>query len=150
VIMHNTLAASDYGLVDQSTLEPRPNYWATLLWRKLMGTSVLDSRIRGIPNVYPYAHCLAGRPGGVALLIINADRQRAFDINLPTAAERYTLTATQLDDGSVQLNGNTLHLTARGELPQIKGEATEAGRVGLAPESITYLAVQAANNNACR
>ena len=42
VIMHNTLAASDYGLLDQNTLEPRPNYWATLLWHKLMGTTVLD------------------------------------------------------------------------------------------------------------
>jgi len=26
--MHNTLAASDYGLLDEKTLMPRPNYWA--------------------------------------------------------------------------------------------------------------------------
>ena len=32
VIMHNTLAASDYGLIDEKTLIPRPNYWAALLW----------------------------------------------------------------------------------------------------------------------
>jgi hypothetical protein len=31
VIFHNTLAASDYGLIDQQTLEPRPDYWAALL-----------------------------------------------------------------------------------------------------------------------
>ena len=30
VIMHNTLAASDYGLLDQNTFEPRPNYWASV------------------------------------------------------------------------------------------------------------------------
>ena len=27
VVMHNTLAASDYGLIDEKTLQPRPNYW---------------------------------------------------------------------------------------------------------------------------
>src|SRR5581483_8988986 len=89
VIMHNTLASSDYGLLDQNTFEPRPNYWATLLWHKLMGTTVLDPHIRATPNVYSYANCLAGRPGGIAVLVINADRQRAFDIRLALEAERY-------------------------------------------------------------
>ena len=43
VVMHNTLAASDYGLLDETTYEPRPNYWAALLWRRLMGTTVLEA-----------------------------------------------------------------------------------------------------------
>src|SRR5207245_6733179 len=98
VIMHNTLAASDYGLLDQNTFEPRPNYWATLLWRKLMGTTVLDPQVSVAPNTYAYAQCLKGQRGGVMLLIINADRQRSFDLNLPTASERYTLTAKKLED----------------------------------------------------
>ena len=89
----NTLAASDYGLLDQNTFEPRPNYWATLLWRNLMGTTVLDPQVSAAPNTYVYAQCLKGQRGGVTLLIINADRQRSFDLNLPTASERYTLTA---------------------------------------------------------
>ena len=42
VNMHNTLASSDYGLLDEKTYEPRPNYWAALLWRTFMGTTVLD------------------------------------------------------------------------------------------------------------
>ena len=27
VVMHNTLVASDYGLLDENTYEPKPNYW---------------------------------------------------------------------------------------------------------------------------
>ena len=42
-IFHNTLASSEYGLIDQSDFRPRPNYWAALLWRRLMGTVVLDA-----------------------------------------------------------------------------------------------------------
>ena len=73
VIMHNTLASSDYGLLDENTFAPRPNYWAALLWRRLMGTTVLDPQISPTPNLYVYAHCLRNHPGGVALLVINAD-----------------------------------------------------------------------------
>ncbi len=42
VTMHNTLAASDYALLDTKTYTPRPNYWSAYIWRKLMGTTVLD------------------------------------------------------------------------------------------------------------
>src|SRR5437016_8301825 len=63
VIMHNTLAASDYGLLDEKTFEPRPNYWAALLWRKLMSTIVLDPQLSPTSNVYSYAHCLENHPG---------------------------------------------------------------------------------------
>lgn len=150
VIMHNTLAASDYGLLDQNTLEPRPNYWASVLWHKLMGTTVLDTRVAAIPNAYVYAQCLEGRPGGVTLLVINADRQRSFDLNMPTAGERYTLTAKQLEDTTIELNGKPLQLTSGGDLPQFKGETVKAGRVSLAPTSITYLSVSDAGNADCQ
>ena len=150
VIMHNTLAASDYGLLDQNTFEPRPNYWATLLWRKLMGTTVLDPQVSVAPNTYMYAQCLEGQRGGVTLLIINADRQRSFDLNLPTASERYTLTAKKLEDTTVELNGKPLRLTSSGDLPQFGGESVKAGRVSFAPTSITYLTVRKAGNANCQ
>src|SRR6185503_8386479 len=60
VVMHNTLAASDYGLLDERTFEPRPNYWGALLWRKFMGSTVLDPHVSAPENIYAYAHCLQG------------------------------------------------------------------------------------------
>ncbi len=150
VIMHNTLASSDYGLLDQNTLEPRPNYWATLLWYKLMGVTVLDPRVSVVPNTYVYAQCLDGQAGGVVLLVINADRQRSVDLNLPLVGERYTLTAKRLEDTTVELNGTTLRLTSNGDLPQLKGEAVKAGRMSFSPASITYLAIANAGNASCR
>ena len=63
VVMHNTLDASDYGLLDENTLAPRPNYWAALLWRKLMGTTVLNPDISPAPGLHLYAHCLRDQPG---------------------------------------------------------------------------------------
>ena len=150
VIMHNTLAASDYGLIDQNTLEPRPNYWATLLWHNLMGAVVLDPGVSVAPNTYVYAQCLAGRPGGVTVLVINADRQRSFDLNVPASSERYTLTAKQLEDSTIELNGKPLRLTGNRDLPQFKGEPNNAGHVSFAPTSITYLGIANAGNANCQ
>ena len=150
VIMHNTLAASDYGLLDQNTFEPRPNYWASLLWHKLMGTTVLDPQVAVAPNTRVYAQCLPGRPGGVTLLVINADRQRSFDLNVPKASQRYTLSARRLEDTTVELNGKPLRLTSSGDLPQFKGEPVNAGRVRFAPASITYLSIANAGNASCQ
>jgi len=148
--MHNTLAASDYGLLDQNTFEPRPNYWASLLWHKLMGTTVLDTQVSGAANTYIYAQCMQGRRGGVTLLVISADRQRSFELKLPTGGERYTLTARQLEDTKVELNGKVLQLTSSGDLPQLTGEPVKSGRMSFAPTSITYLSIANAGNVQCQ
>jgi len=149
VIMHNTLASSDYGLLDGNTFAPRPSYWAALLWRRLMGVTVLEPQISPAPNVYVYSQCLQNRPGGVAVLVINADRQQAHEITFPSDADRYTLTAKQLQDTTVQLNGKTLQLNSRGNVPQFVGQSIRAGRLSFAPTSITFLAVANAGNNSC-
>jgi len=149
VIMHNTLASSDYGLLDENTFAPRPNYWAALLWRRLMSATVLDPHTSPIPNVYVYAYCLQNHPGGVTLLVINTDRQQLHEITLPANAERYTLTAKQLQDRSVELNGKTLELTSDSDIPEFVGQRTRAGRISFAPASITFLAIPDANTNSC-
>jgi len=149
VIMHNTLASSDYGLLDENTFAPRPNYWAALLWRRLMGATVLDPHTSPMPNLYVYAHCLQDHPGGVTLLVINTDRQQVHEITLPSDAQRYTLTAKQLQDTSVQLNGKTLQLKRDGDLPQFLGQSTRAGHISFAPISITFLKIANADNSNC-
>jgi heparanase 1 len=149
VVVHNTLAASDYGVIDETTLTPRPNYWSALLWRKLMGATVLDAG-SAQPGVYLYAHCLRNHPGGVALLAINADREASHDLATPSNSSRYTLMARSLLDSSVELNGHELKTGAGDALPEISGEATPAGSVKLAPASITFLAFPGADNRSCR
>ncbi len=149
VVMHNTLAGSDYGLIDDRTLAPRPNYWAAVLWRRLMGETVLQASGPQTPNLYLYAHCLRDRPGGVAVLAINADRAAAQALRMPVKSSRYTLTARDLLGVDVRLNGRDLKVDALGDLPVIAGAPTPAGNLTLAPASITFLAMPGANNKAC-
>jgi len=149
VHMHNTLAASDYGLLDEKTYEPRPNYWAALLWHRLMGATVLDAGSSPPPNLHVYAHCLAKRSGGVALLVINADREKGQSLELLAASERYTLTAPDLTGKRVLLNGAELKLGEGDALPELKGLGMEAGKAEFPPASITFLAVPGVKNAGC-
>jgi len=148
VVMHNTLAASDYGLLDEKTFMPRPNYWGALLWRQLMGNTVLDSGLPGQAGLHVYAHCRQGMPDSVALLVINTSRD-AHSLALPDASERYTLDATSLRDTTVRLNGNALELGDRDDLPRITGARATAGALTFAPATISFLTTSAAGNSAC-
>jgi hypothetical protein len=150
VVIHNTLAASDYALVDETTLVPRPNYWSALLWRRLMGTTVLDAGASPSPDLYLYGHCLRNHPGGVALLAINADRTNSQTIQVPAKSERYSLTAKDLMSTEVDLNGSELKIDPAGDLPQIAGKSQAAGTVTFAPASITFLTIANAGNPSCR
>ncbi|MGA7803618.1 hypothetical protein [Bradyrhizobium sp.] len=150
VHMHNTLASSDYGLLDGNTFTPRPNYWAALLWRKLMGTTVLNPGPSPATSLHLYAQCLRGTQGGVALLAINTDRKASQFLDLPMTSQRYTLTARTLTDAKVQINSSDLALGDHDNVPTLEGSPEKAGRASFAPASITFLAIPDAHNQTCR
>lgn len=149
VVMHNTLAASDYGLLDEETLRPRPDYWAAVLWRRLMGSTVLDAGAAPSPDVHLYAHCSPQRRGAVTVLAINASAEEQT-LESPLAGERYTLSAPSLDSETVELNGKALEAADDGTLPSLGGAAVAAGPVNLPATSITFLTFPKAANRACR
>ncbi|MBR0784369.1 hypothetical protein JQ635_23400 [Bradyrhizobium iriomotense] len=139
VVMHNTLAASDYGLLDERSFRPRPNYWAALLWRRLMGTTVLETEIASMPTLHTYAHCHRATKGTVSVLLINTSRKTPQFVTLAGPAERYTLQADHLQSATVRLNGEPLELAANDDLPRLAARTAPAGRLRLPPASITFL-----------
>lgn len=149
VVVHNTLVASDYGLLNDQTFEPKPNYWGALLWRKLMGTAVLDAGVPTAQGQHVYAHCLRGVPGGVALLVINNDKEQARTISVPVPSLAYTLSAPELQGSRVALNRRLLALGLNDTVPVISGAPTPAGELVFEPASITFLALARAGNKAC-
>jgi len=80
VHMHNTLASSDYGLLDEKTFEPRPNYGQPVV-APVNGHDRSGCGASPAMSLHLYAQCMRGTPGGVTLLAINADkiRRRPFD-----------------------------------------------------------------------
>ena len=138
VVMHNTLAASDYGLIDEKTLTPRPNYWAALLWHKTMGRVVLDAGPSPVASLRLYAQCMKGHAGGVTLLALNLSRSDSQTVRLPIASTRYVMSSPDLMSHTVQLNGQALALSASGDVPRLTGAATAKGDFTLPAASIGF------------
>jgi len=149
-VMHNTLASSDYGLLNEDTYAPRPDYWAALLWKRTMGTVVLDPKTPKDGALRIYAQCSRSGKGGVTILALNADTAHEVSITVPKPAERFTLTAPDLTSSQVKLNGTELKPEADGSVGPLKGVHVGAGVVELGPSSVTFLTIPTAHNESCR
>jgi hypothetical protein len=146
VVMHNTLAASDYGLLDETTLEPRPNYWTALLWRRLMGRGVLDAGAAP-SGVHLYAHCDPRRRGGVTVLAINLNA-KPTSLSLAAPVQAYVLTAGP-SPSLVRLNGQVLRLMPGDRFPALTSVAAGPA-VSLPAQSLSFLSSPHAGAAGCR
>ncbi len=147
-VMHNTLAASDYGMIDQDSGTPRPNYWAAVLWKRTMGTTVLASPPSPAPHLRLYAHCLVGRKGGVGVVAINTG-ESAVAVPLDGAARAWTMTAPDPDSKAVLVNGRQPGLAPDGTLSGLEAAAV-SGNLTMPGRAIAFVAVPGARNRACR
>jgi len=147
-IQHNTLAASDYALIDRDTMTPRPNYWAAVLWKRTMGTTVLASPRSPSPALRLYAHCQAGKPGGVAVMALNTG-EAPQRLSLGGKALAWTMTGRPIDTRAVLINGKAPGLDSNGALTGLGGVAV-AGTANVPGQSIGFYSVAGANNPACR
>ena len=147
VVFNQTFVSGDYGIVDPTTYAPRPSYWAALLWRRLMGTTVLDAGPIH-PGLHVYAQCLRGKPGGVSILAINLTKAHA-SLDLSAPADLYALTAPKLESSTVLLNGHRLAVGPGNRIPAFGPRVLRTGRIALGPTSIDFIALPDANNPNC-
>ena len=139
VIFHNTLASSDYGLLEHSTFLPRPNHFAVLLWNRLMGPDVYDCDDLSGEQVHVFCRSRKDRLPGAVYLIINNSLTDPLAVTLPTAALRYTLHAENLRSSTMLLNGAELTISGLCDLPPLTPQHQPQGTVLLPPASCTFL-----------
>jgi len=142
VIFHNTLASSDYGFLQHGSFEPRPNYFAVLLWNTLMGTTVYDCGNPNVMGAHIYCHSRRDGKKGYVYLIINNSLSDTTTVSLPCEAEVYTLSGGgDIRSRVMFLNDEPLEITASGELPEIKSVHKKIGAVELAPGTCTFIVI---------
>jgi hypothetical protein len=161
--VRQTLSGSNYGLVDDDTLEPRPDYWTSVLWRRLVGARVLDAPRGGDPLLRVYAHCTrTSAPrfaaGAVTLVVVNLDRSSAVSLRLDDfggdEADVYELSSPDMASSEIRLNGSPLRAADDGSLPAIAPTIVRRGadhtlRARFGPATYGFVVVSGAAAAAC-
>ena len=141
VIFHNTLASSDYGFLKHGTFEPRPNYFAVLLWNRLMGKTCYASGEQKRAGAHVYAHSRKDGKPGYVYLVINNSWTETTTVELPGECEAYILTGSgKIRSRTMCLNGKELVLGENDALPELKG-VTVSGKVELPAAACAFFAV---------
>ncbi|KAK2897011.1 hypothetical protein Q8A67_011499 [Cirrhinus molitorella] len=166
----------DYGynhLVDQN-FNPLPDYWLSLLFKRLVGPRVLAVHVAGLQRkprpgrvirdkLRIYAHCTSFHNhdyvrGSITIYIINLHRSRK-KIKLAGTLRNKTVHQYLLQpfgtDGlhstSVQLNGEPLRMVDNETFPELKPRTLRAGRtIAMPPVSIGFYVIKNINAYACR
>ncbi|XP_053311781.1 heparanase [Spea bombifrons] len=167
VVMRQALfGAGSYNLVD-SDFEPLPDYWLSLLFKKLVGNIVLDASFKSSENrddrrLRVYMHCTnSDNPnyalGDVTLFAINLYNSTQI-MTLPSIlsqkfVDEYLLLPGD-DEGlfsaSVLLNGQVLKMVDDKVLPTLNGKLLDPGSpLVLPPLSFGFFVVKNAKASAC-
>ena len=141
VIFHNTLASSDYGYLKHGSFEPRPNYFAVLLWNRLMGKICYAQPEQNSEGAHIYCHSRKDGKDGYVYLIINNSRTDCTTVNFDGDAEAYVLNGkTGMRSRTMCLNGKELTLGANDELPELSPK-TVSGKLELAPGECAFIVI---------
>ena len=147
VMIRQTLVGMDYGLLDEKTLTPRPDYWVSLLWKRLMGRAVYAPAASPASpktlRVYAHSPGPMAPPGAtVALVLVNLDPVRSTTVRLPVPmAQAWFLNAPDVLGKDLWLNGSPLKIEKKSNqasLPQLKPVET-GNLVLLQPLSVVFL-----------
>jgi heparanase 1 len=177
-VMRQELCCDGYAVLGDGGRTAFPDYWATVLWKRLMGKRVLAITGDDAPGrtVRTYAHCLARVPardaanGGIALAVINMQNTSVHvDISTDRSRVKGQTTSAQQQQqqprreiyrlGTVEgvftghratLNGVELLVGAGGMLPTLTPtiEAAE-GPLKLEALSVSFVVLPDADAKGC-
>ncbi|XP_015273404.1 PREDICTED: heparanase [Gekko japonicus] len=155
--------AGTYHLVDAS-FEPLPDYWLSLLYKKLVGTKVLDISLTGEDRrrLRVYLHCTNEhhpkyRDGDVTLFALNLYNSTKY-LQLPSYLSKKTVDEylllpygkENILSRSVQLNGHVLKMLDDETLPTLMEKPLSPGTsLGLPAFSYGFFVIRNAKAIAC-
>ncbi|XP_044189075.1 heparanase [Thunnus albacares] len=167
VVMRQSLIGNGrYNLVDNQ-LEPLPDYWLSVLYKRLVGPEVLGIKVLSIfgrgKTVRLYLHCTNKRSygdGAVTMISMNLSKRPAR-ISMPAHVSSSTVDAFVLQSekpgeeglhsSSVKLNGQVLKMVDDKTLPDLKGiRLPAAEHLELPAYSLAFYVLTDARAAACQ
>jgi len=150
IVIRQALSDFSYSLIEDRGLTPAPDYYASVLWKRYMGTRVLAASVEGPGTIRAYAHCDAGSPG-ISIVVVNYSAEASETIAFldgRVAFEAAIVTAEQPLATDVLLNGAPFEADAEGHVPT-PTIAAELGAITLPPLSYAFVRLPDADAAAC-
>nr|XP_053650141.1 heparanase-like isoform X2 [Cherax quadricarinatus] len=160
LVARETLYESCYALI-ATDLVPNPDYWLSVLYKRLVGGRVLSLRLRGTqPTTRLYAHCLRNltgdyTPGSVVVFGMNLSKEPAqVTLSGHLATSPLLQYLLQPPDGNLQsrqvmLNGRVLDVTSDGQLPDLMPSSQPPGTLQIPATSLGFWVLPHAQAPAC-
>lgn len=164
VVMRQVLfGAGNYHLVDEN-FEPLPDYWLSLLFKKLVGTKVLMASVKGPDRskLRVYLHCTninhpRYKEGDLTLYALNLHNvTKRLQLPHPLfnkQVDKYLIKPSGPDgllSKSVQLNGQILKMVDEQTLPALTEKPLRPGSsLGMPPFSYGFFVIRNAKVAAC-
>jgi heparanase len=151
VVIRQTLAGFSYYFVENQELAPAPDYFASVLWKRHMGATVLAATIEDGPSTLrAYAHCDVATQG-ISILVINysedASETLVF-VDEGLAFQPSVVSADSVLSTSVTLNGQPFEADAAGHVPT-PTIAAKTGALVLPPLSYAFVRLPGVEAGAC-
>ncbi|XP_048250493.1 heparanase-like isoform X2 [Haliotis rufescens] len=157
-VMRQQFFGGYYALLDDNA-DPNPDYWLTLLYKRLVGNKVFD-----VPSTSSdlrlYAHCTKlnnvyhYKPGSITVYGLNMHRDHvtlAISEAHGKNVDIFWLTPEggDLKSKKVEVNGKTLELV-NNQIPHIMPKALGTGTIVVPPHSFGFIVIPDANIAACK
>lgn len=137
VIIRQSAIGGDYSLIDDATLLPNPDYWASLLWKKLMGKEVYETNHSNkYAELRIYAHSSTIKKKKT-ILVINMRSRKKFIFKQNKTFQYFTLSSDSLKSTDIYLNG--YKLTYDNKLPDIFQYAKTSKEIIIQPREIAFI-----------
>ena len=158
----STMVGANYGLLNRTTFDPHPDYYAAYLWGKVMGRSHLNTTSNN-PMLRAYSTCR--NASHVVILLLNLDTKNSATVTMTVAsssshaeapaAGQQSVYALRAPGGTVDgmyadgveflRNGgySLLQLDANDNLPDMSPTAMPFGTLSLGPLSYAFVELDA-------
>ena len=140
-----TLAGSEYGLIDEGSLQPSPDFWAAVLWKRLMGAHAHKVELEpSASRLRVYCHSGAGaaeKPPPAAppmtYLALNLGEAPA-EISLPPGEYMAWVCAADLDAAVVEINGAVPEAAPDGTVAPLRGVRVDGESILCPPTAAVF------------
>lgn len=141
VVVRQTLSGMNYGMIESDSLEINPDYWNSLLWKRLMGQDVYKTDVKGSKKLRVYAHKHPNLENTITILLINLDHENTIRTslkgNLSNQQEVYQLDTDDIFSKNLYLNGEKLQIN-NDRLPQITGKINTSPNAQVLIKPLSY------------